>query len=77
MVKTTGKVSLYVNWWLSLHCNTKYWNYGSVDSIRAMREVESGDTVICDTMDDYLKLVGYGIQDWGIKAVSERFETCS
>lgn len=22
-----------------------------------MREVESGDTVICDTMDDYLKLV--------------------
>lgn len=32
-------------------------------TIRAMREVESGDTVICDTMDDYLKLVGYGIQD--------------
>lgn len=32
-------------------------------TLQAMREVESGDTVVCDTMDDYLKLVGYGIQD--------------
>lgn len=32
-------------------------------TLQAMREVESGDTVVCDTMDDYLKLVGYDVQD--------------
>lgn len=32
-------------------------------TLQAMREVENGDTVVCDTMDDYLKLVGYGVQD--------------
>lgn len=32
-------------------------------TLQAMREVENGDTVVCDTMVDYLKLVGYGVQD--------------
>lgn len=32
-------------------------------TLQAMREVENGDTVVCDTMDDYLKLVGYDVQD--------------
>lgn len=32
-------------------------------TLQAMREVESGDTIVCDTMDDYLKLVGYDVQD--------------
>lgn len=32
-------------------------------TLQAMREVENGDTMVCDTMDDYLKLVGYGVQN--------------
>lgn len=32
-------------------------------TLQAIHEVESGDTIVCDTMDDYLKLVGYDVQD--------------
>lgn len=32
-------------------------------TIKAINEAKNGDTIVCDTMDDYLKLVGYGIQD--------------
>ncbi len=32
-------------------------------TIKAINEVKNGDTIVCDTMEDYLKLVGYGIQD--------------
>lgn len=32
-------------------------------TLQAIRDVENGNTIVCDTMDDYLKLVGYGIQD--------------
>lgn len=32
-------------------------------TIKAINEAKNGDTIVCDTMDDYLKLVGYCIQD--------------
>lgn len=33
------------------------------DTVKAIQEAERGDTFKCNDMDDYLKLVGYGIQD--------------
>lgn len=35
-------------------------------TLKAMHEVENGDTIVCDTMSDYLKLVGYGVQEQGL-----------
>lgn len=32
-------------------------------TLRAMHEAETGDTILCDTIDDYLKLVGDDVQD--------------
>lgn len=32
-------------------------------TLQAMREVENGDTIVCDTMEEYLKLVGYDVQN--------------
>lgn len=38
-------------------------NKPNAQTLQAMHEVESGDTIMCDTMDDYLKLVGYDVSD--------------
>lgn len=35
----------------------------NMTTLQAMHEAKSGDTIVCETMDDYLKLVGYGVQD--------------
>lgn len=35
----------------------------NVETVKAIEEAERGDTVKCNDMDDYLKLVGYGVQD--------------
>lgn len=35
----------------------------NVETVKAIEEAERGDTVKCNDMDEYLKLVGYGIQD--------------
>lgn len=32
-------------------------------TLQAMHEAETEDTIVCDTMDDYLKLVKHGVQD--------------
>lgn len=32
-------------------------------TLQAMREVETGQTVVCDTMEDYLRLVDDELQD--------------
>lgn len=33
------------------------------DTVKAIQEAERGDTIKCKDMDEYLKLVGYGVQD--------------
>jgi|GEM_PF-2048775 len=35
----------------------------NADTIKAIEEAERGDTLKCNDMDEYLKLVGYGVQD--------------
>lgn len=35
----------------------------NVETVKAIEEAERGDTVKCNDMDEYLKLVGYGVQD--------------
>lgn len=35
----------------------------NAETLRAMHEAENGDTILCNTMDDYLKLVGHDVQD--------------
>lgn len=32
-------------------------------TIKAMQEAESGNTIVCDNIEEYLKLVDYGLQD--------------
>ncbi|WP_288056563.1 hypothetical protein [Xylanibacter rodentium] len=32
-------------------------------TLKAFQEAENGDTIVCDNIDEYLKAVGYGIQD--------------
>lgn len=38
-------------------------NEPNTTTVQAMHEAESGDTILCDTMEDYLKLVDHDIQD--------------
>lgn len=33
----------------------------NADTIKAIEEAERGDTLKCNDMDEYLKLVGYGV----------------
>ena len=35
----------------------------SIENPTLMAETENRDTIVCDNIDEYLKAVGYGIQD--------------